>query len=77
MSASRGTGAPHASVRSAGVTASAADADRKLRRVIVMSWFPKTLKSRRNTEEQLVNLPHPGVGGNRHGESIMIDPPDA
>jgi hypothetical protein len=77
ISASRGSGAPHAAVRSAGATASAADADRKLRRVIVMTWFPKTLKSRRNTEEQLVNLPHPGVGGNRHGESIMIDPPDA
>jgi hypothetical protein len=42
-----------------------------------MTWFPKALKSRRNTEEQLVNLPHPGVGGNRHGESIMIDLPDA
>jgi hypothetical protein len=23
--------------------------------------------------ERLANLPHPGEGGNRHGESIMID----
>jgi hypothetical protein len=38
-----------------------------------MSWFPGLLK----TEEHLANLPHPGVGGNRHGESIMIDPPNA
>jgi hypothetical protein len=27
--------------------------------------------------ERLANLPHPGVGGNRHGESIMIDPLNA
>jgi hypothetical protein len=37
----------------------------------------ENFEKRRNTGEQLVNLPHPGVGGNRHGESIMIDPPDA
>jgi hypothetical protein len=35
------------------------------------------LKNRRSTGERLANLPHPGVGGNHHGESIMIDPPDA
>jgi hypothetical protein len=28
-------------------------------------------------EEQQVNLPHPGAGGNRHDESIMFDLPDA
>jgi hypothetical protein len=36
-----------------------------------MSWFPELLE----IGEQLVNLPHPGRRGNRHGESIMIDPP--
>ena len=41
MSASRGNGAPHARAPSAGAAASAADAERKSRRVIVMSWFPK------------------------------------
>jgi hypothetical protein len=34
-----------------------------------MRWFPELLEKR----EQLVNLPHPGLGGNHHGESIMID----
>jgi hypothetical protein len=24
-------------------------------------------------KENLANLPHPGTGSNRHGESIMID----
>jgi hypothetical protein len=38
-----------------------------------MSWFPELLKAR----EHLANLPHPGAGGNRHGESIMIDRPIA
>src|ERR1019366_2046411 len=73
ISASRGNGAPHASAPKAGAAASAADADRKSRRVIVMSWFPELCR----TEEPLVNLPHPGVGGNHHGESIMIDPSKA
>ena len=69
MSASRGSGAPHALPQSDGVAANAADAERKPRRVIVMSWFPKALKKR----ERVANLPHPTRGGNRHGESIMID----
>jgi hypothetical protein len=34
-----------------------------------MSWFPELL----NAREHLANLPHPAAGGNRHGESIMID----
>jgi hypothetical protein len=34
-----------------------------------MSGFPKLLKQR----EHLANLPHPGMGGNHHGKSIMID----
>jgi hypothetical protein len=34
----------------------------------------ETLKSSANTGERLANLPHPGAGGNLHGESIMIDP---
>jgi hypothetical protein len=38
-----------------------------------MSWFPRLLKQK----EHLANLPHPGVRGNRHGESIMIDRHDA
>jgi hypothetical protein len=73
MSASRSNGAAHAPAPSAGAAARAADADRKSRRVIVMSWFPELLKE----GERLANLPHPGVGGNRHGESIMIDRPHA
>jgi len=41
ISASRGRGAaPARPPENTGVTASAADADRKRRRVIVMSWFP-------------------------------------
>jgi hypothetical protein len=33
-------------------------------------------KSEANVESTtLANLPHPGSGGNRHGESIMIDWP--
>ena len=40
ISASRGNGAPQERPESAGVVASAADADRKWRRVIVMAWFP-------------------------------------
>jgi hypothetical protein len=27
--------------------------------------------------ELLANLPHPGLRSNGHGESIMIDPPNA
>ena len=38
--------------RRTGIAAKAADADRKLRRVIVMSWFPRTCGER----EQLANL---------------------
>jgi hypothetical protein len=38
-----------------------------------MSWFPELCKAK----EHLANLPHPGQCGNRHGESIMIDPPMA
>jgi hypothetical protein len=38
-----------------------------------MAWFPELEKTR----ERLANLPHPGVGSNRHGESIMIDRSDA
>jgi hypothetical protein len=38
-----------------------------------MSWFPELLKG----EELSANLPHPGKRGNRHGESIMIDPRNA
>jgi hypothetical protein len=34
-----------------------------------MTWFPELLEE----GERLANLPHPGVGGNLHGESIMID----
>jgi hypothetical protein len=34
-----------------------------------MSGFPDLL----NREEHLENLPHPGDGGNHHGESMMID----
>ena len=41
MSASRGSGAARAPAPNAGVTAKAADAERKSRRVIVMSWFPE------------------------------------
>ena len=41
MSASRGNGAAHARARIGGVAANAADAERKPRRVIVMSWFPE------------------------------------
>jgi hypothetical protein len=44
MSASRGKGA--AVARRTGAAAMAADADRKLRRVIVMSWFPGTCGER-------------------------------
>jgi hypothetical protein len=44
MSASRGNDAPRAGPPSAGVIARAADAHRKSRRVIVMSWFPELLK---------------------------------
>jgi len=50
MSASRGMVA--AVARRTGIAAKAADADRKLRRVIVMSWFPETCGER----EQLANL---------------------
>ena len=42
MSASRGSGAPHARPPSRDALAMAADAERKPRRVIVMSWFPET-----------------------------------
>jgi hypothetical protein len=34
-----------------------------------MAWFPELEKTR----ERLANLPYPGAGSNRHGESIMID----
>jgi hypothetical protein len=41
ISASRGSGAaPARAPQKTGVTARPADADRKVRRVIVMSWFP-------------------------------------
>ena len=40
ISASRGRGALQPGLPSTGAAARAADADRKLRRVIVMSWFP-------------------------------------
>jgi len=73
MSASRGNAAARAAAPSAGAIAKAADADRKSRRVIVMAWFPELLE----IGEQLVNLPHPGRRGNRHGLSIMIDKPVA
>ena len=42
MSASRGIGAAHARPPMTGTLAKAADAERKPRRVIVMSWFPET-----------------------------------
>jgi hypothetical protein len=35
-----------------------------------MAWFPKLCRAR----ERFANLPHQGVCGNRHGESIMFDP---
>jgi hypothetical protein len=38
-----------------------------------MTWFPELLEM----GEQLVNLPHPGRRGNRHGLSSMIDKPVA
>jgi hypothetical protein len=38
-----------------------------------MAWFPELEKTR----ERLANLPHPGAGSNCHGESIMIDRPQA
>jgi hypothetical protein len=52
------------------MAARAADADRKSRRVIVMSWFPK-LEENGNT---LRTLPHLLRRSNHHAESIMIDP---
>jgi hypothetical protein len=39
------------------MAASAADAERKPRRVIVMSWFPKALKDRKGVLE-LCRIPH-------------------
>jgi hypothetical protein len=41
ISAWRGNGAPDARQPRAGATAIAADADRRSRRVIAMSWFPE------------------------------------
>jgi hypothetical protein len=73
MSASRGSGAVHALPLSTGVIADAAEALKKSRRVIVMAWFPKLCRTR----ERFANLPHQSPCGNRHGESIMIDPADA
>jgi hypothetical protein len=46
MSASRGKGAvPARPPKKTGTAARPADADRKVRRVIVMSWFPGPEKS--------------------------------
>src|SRR5689334_5310633 len=59
MSASRGNGAPHARLAKVGAVAIAADADRRSRRVIAMSWFPEFLKLR----EHLANLPHQSASG--------------
>jgi hypothetical protein len=41
MSASRGNGAPQAQGARPAKTANAADADKKSRRVVVISWFPE------------------------------------
>ena len=47
MSASRGNGAaPARPPEKTGVAAKPADADRKVRRVIVMSWFPRPERSK-------------------------------
>jgi hypothetical protein len=73
MSASRGNGALHAAPLAAEPAANAADAERKPRRVIVMSWFPKFCGTRRKIENSPRTLPYPNVTGNTHGESIMID----
>jgi len=55
MSASRGNGAaPTRAPQKTGVTARPADADRKVRRVIVMSWFPGPEKS----ENSWRTVPH-------------------
>jgi len=55
MSASRGNGAaPARPPEKPGVTANAADADRKWRRVIVMSWFPGPERS----ENSQRTVPH-------------------
>jgi hypothetical protein len=52
-----------------GIAAKAAVADRKLRRVIVMSWFPGACDER----EQPRTLPHLMLHSNHHGESIMLE----
>jgi hypothetical protein len=70
MSASRGIGAARTLAPNAGVSATAADADRKPRRVIVMSWFPELEGAGNNRR----TLPHLMLRSNHHGESIMIDP---
>jgi hypothetical protein len=44
MSAARGTGAAVRAEPAKGTAASAADPERKPRRVSVMAWFPKALK---------------------------------
>ena len=54
MSASRGSGARPRAPAEDRRDRKAADADRKSRRVIVMSWFPELEEMR----EQLANLPH-------------------
>jgi hypothetical protein len=42
-----------------------------------MSWFPEFWQQSEHLVRELTSLPHPGIGGNRHGESIMIDQPFA
>ena len=73
MSASRGNGAAATRPVNAGLTARAADADRKLRRVIVMSWFPGTCRKSMEKENSQRTVPYLTVRGNTHGKSIMID----
>jgi hypothetical protein len=68
MSTSRGSGAAIARAGNSDAAPKAAEADRKPRRVIVMTWFPNFEKS----WERQVNLPHRSVCGNLHGESILI-----
>jgi hypothetical protein len=71
MSASRGKGAAPARIpQNTGVAARPADADRKVRRVIVMSWFPQPERS----ENSQRTVPHLTGRSNTHGKSIMIDP---
>jgi len=55
ISAVRGGGAAARAAPPKEAAVSAADPERKPRRVIVMAWFPEKLGRRRNT---LANLPH-------------------